>query len=447
MLIPSAKSNYEDLLSNSYSVFFGAGLSIHSGLPSAFSLISTIVNRLPFDSIEKKDLLTSLLERLPFEAFIEILDQYSDIDPLLNIFEGATPNDNHRFLAKLLVTGRTKTLCTTNFDDLLENAIKEEGWEQDKDYLLISDLRSFNSVNWDSSIPKVIKIHGSINNREEMAITLRQVASHQVFEPRKKAIEYLFNSGSHSHVLVAGYSCSDIFDISPQIESLSSKKTIFFVEHDTKSNSIEELGNKKNKNPFRKYKGIRLLANTDMVVSDLAVMSGAEFGKDKSKLDSSSALECVQSWVELFDAQSRQAYLNGICASLYKSLSMYQNALKYYYRALDSFDNPLLQGRVLADAATSQYHLGDYESAIKFNLASLKISRVTVDKESGAGCLGSLSQIYLEKGELDRAVQNGHESLESYKSIEDYKGQARQHGTLGSIYCHRGELDKSEYPS
>ena len=123
-----------------------------------------------------------------------------------------------------MISGKVNILCTTNFDDLLERALKKEGWESDKDYLLVSDLNSLETVNWDSRAPKVIKIHGSIYNKKGMAITLRQVASHQIFEPRKKAIEYLFDKGQHSHVLVVGYSCSDLFDISPQIESLPSKK-------------------------------------------------------------------------------------------------------------------------------------------------------------------------------------------------------------------------------
>jgi hypothetical protein len=44
------------------------------------------------------------------------------------------PNTNHRWLAKLVRAGKLKTIYTTNFDQLIENALLIEGLEPKRDY-------------------------------------------------------------------------------------------------------------------------------------------------------------------------------------------------------------------------------------------------------------------------------------------------------------------------
>jgi hypothetical protein len=68
------------LAPKSFTIFCGAGISINSGLPSAKELEHSILNRL---SVDRSDISAVLESSLPFEAFMEILSDYSDASKIL----------------------------------------------------------------------------------------------------------------------------------------------------------------------------------------------------------------------------------------------------------------------------------------------------------------------------------------------------------------------------
>ena len=62
-----------------------------------------------------------------------------------------------------------------------------------------------------------------------------------------------FKEGRHSQVLVIGYSCSDVFDLSPQIVTLADNlKQVFLVSH-SGSPKIENIRKQEQKNPFKVF--------------------------------------------------------------------------------------------------------------------------------------------------------------------------------------------------
>jgi hypothetical protein len=140
----------------------------------------------------------------------------------------------------------------------------------ERDYLLCDSSTTLDDIDWSSGLPKVIKIHGSITNKAEMAITLRQVAAHVLTKGREKVIDRLFRDGTHDSIVVFGYSCSDQFDISPHIESYSTSPTnVLLVEHDRARVADEPIGAKKERNPFQRFHGSRLFLDTDAFVRAL----------------------------------------------------------------------------------------------------------------------------------------------------------------------------------
>ena len=76
----------------SNAVFFGAGVSFNSGIPTVPGIIDNIFNRFSLPQDELKIFNDS---GMPFEAFMDILANGSDIDKLIDIITIGSPNQFH----------------------------------------------------------------------------------------------------------------------------------------------------------------------------------------------------------------------------------------------------------------------------------------------------------------------------------------------------------------
>ena len=153
-------------------------------------------------------------------AFVQTLTDESSVDDILEIFSKGEPNTNHILIAELVKLGLIRTVLTTNFDTLIEKALENIGLKKGINYNVFSTEKEFENINWSSDLIKIIKIHGCISNKKEMAITLSLVAKRTINQHKNKAISSFFSNAINPNVLVLGYSCSDLFDISPIIESI-----------------------------------------------------------------------------------------------------------------------------------------------------------------------------------------------------------------------------------
>ena len=253
-----------------FAIFCGAGISKNSGLPLANELKQYILEKL---FIDKKDRDEVMASNLPFEAFMETLSENSDILKILHIFEKGEPNTNHVLIARMAKNGYLKTILTTNFDLLIEKALEKEGLKRNKDFEVYYDEGQFSGIDFEDIEDKVIrifKIHGSVDNQDSIRTTMKAVASGTLSDRRMNVVRYLFSSGKHKKVLSLGYSCSDEFDITPQIQSIEeNQKEIFFVEHCKEGKEIEDIRIKEEKNPFKIFPGKRIKCNTDDFIRDL----------------------------------------------------------------------------------------------------------------------------------------------------------------------------------
>lgn len=113
-------------LKNSKSVLFcGAGISANSGIPLARELVYRILRELDISS-ERADLLME--SSLPFEAFFEtVIDTSACANELFSVFDSEHPTTNHALIAKLAKLELIHVIVTTNFDSLIEEAMKREG--------------------------------------------------------------------------------------------------------------------------------------------------------------------------------------------------------------------------------------------------------------------------------------------------------------------------------
>lgn len=253
----------------STAIFCGAGISYNSGLPLATDLVKNILDII---DIKDNDASAILNSNMPFEFFIETIKSEVSVDEILDVFSKGEPNINHKLIAELIKLGFIKTVLTTNFDLLIEKSLLIIGLKKGEHFDVFSTEEEFGKVNWDDNKIKIIKIHGCISNKSDMAITLDDVASKTVCENRNSIIKNFFSDKINPNILVIGYSCSDLFDISPQIELLKENSSVvFFIQHTGKEYNfkIEDISVENLKNPFKSFSGQRINVNSDHLVKKI----------------------------------------------------------------------------------------------------------------------------------------------------------------------------------
>jgi NAD-dependent SIR2 family protein deacetylase len=334
MLLDSSKLEFGQL-----AIFCGAGISWNSGLPLANELVSYLLEKF-FKDKKSKYIEEIKNSNLPFEAFIETLSESITVSEILDIFKDGKPNTNHIWIAKLSKSGYIKTILTTNFDLLIEKALEQEGLRRNKDFDVYFTEEEFSKIDFNSIDDniKVFKIHGSIEDKDSIRTTLKTVANKSLSDKRMALIRYLFSEGKHKDVFVLGYSCSDEFDITPQIQSIEGcKKEITFIEHDNSSIEVsEELRIKEDKNPFKNFSGMRIKCNTDKLIEKYWNLMDRALKEEYSFIYSESIWKKhIDMWSEnLEDENTSSKYL--CIGVLFNRISNFKMAIKYYRKPLNN---------------------------------------------------------------------------------------------------------------
>ncbi|UOS17989.1 SIR2 family protein [Helicobacter pylori] len=129
------------------SIFAGAGISTESKLPKWGDLIHELQKRLYGDTKENEDYLV-FAEKF-YNQFGESF-YYQTLKSLIP--DNAKPNDLHLGIVKLNI----KNLITTNWDNLFEQAINEEG-------RFFNIIKSDKDIGSSTGFTKFIKMHGSLD--------------------------------------------------------------------------------------------------------------------------------------------------------------------------------------------------------------------------------------------------------------------------------------------
>ena len=339
------------LIDKKLAFFVGAGIDYHSGVPlvkGEHGIITTILNKLPLNDEDSKLILDN--NKLPFESFFSTLGKHTDIDELLNIFNIGDINTNHIFLAKLAKFGLLKTIVTTNFTQLIEKAFMQEGLKEGVDFDVIYNDEEMQNIDYIDEKIKLIKIHGCVSDKDSLVITIEKIANRTSLNPRKNIIDYLFNSGAHDAICILGYSCSDVFDITPFVKETSANKEVLFINHsfpdwdnyDTQQhvNSVED------KDIFENIKdGIWFNYDTDEIIKQLwdsVYESTNSIEKYKSvsvddrerSIKQKEVLVCIDKWIQKIDKKQQYEKPYYISGELLNNISYKNNALKYYERLL-----------------------------------------------------------------------------------------------------------------
>lgn len=472
----------EQLKLKETAIFCGAGISYNSGLPLVNDLMKYILNTIGVNNVDVDKLLQS---SLPFEAFIQTLKDEASVDDILDIFSKGEPNANHELIAELLKRRFIKSVMTTNFDTLIEKALMKIGLTEGLDYQVFSTEKEFENIDWQSNTIKLIKIHGCISNKKEMAITLELVARKTIRQHKSNLISSFFSGAINQDLLVVGYSCSDLFDISPIIESMNGNKSkITFIEHQSQDIDTlsEDISIKDYKNPFQGYIGKRIYIHTDEFTKQ--IWNRTCLKPYEIKRSSISWKENIDKWLQGVDVYSL-GMRNQISARLFYSIGEYNIAIKswergiaiaqkennliFFYAQLGNIGMTLnalgkfidakncieesvnalrdignIQGEIsqLQTLGNIYRNLGEFDSAIiSYNRAVFLAEKY--DIEALCKALGNLVSIFIQRKQPDEAIKVLDKGLMIAKELGDKQSEGSMMTSLGIAFFQKGENEKA----
>ncbi|NCD68101.1 tetratricopeptide repeat protein [Mucilaginibacter agri] len=418
----------EQVKRNGLTIFCGAGISLDSGFP----LANQLVEKLFFEvGITPEENSTFLKAKLPFESIAAVFAELSGSLEFLSIYKKGIPNFNHYLIAELASQGYIKTIVTTNFDTLIEQAFEKCGLN-DKDVQVYADEQQFHKINWSNGKITLVKIHGTINQKRKMAVTLKKVANAQLSNGRKAVIDHL--TSLKQPVLFLGYSFSDKFDISVHLRLAEKKMAdVYTVWHNTKRAAPRVMNiHLRTSYPFAGFnRAMQISVDTGIFMREIAdrllsdrILSPAitRFHWEKP----------VESWFEnqrskhpeMCDAvAARLLYLTG-CFPLSEERS--QAALKKSVSISKRFDQLRNLGIVWKE-------LGDYDRALEYLTQAHDLSKTLSDKKMRASVLNNISYTYGSKKAYDQA--------ETYvKQALKLAGKIRNKELLAIAYNNQGIL-------
>lgn len=415
-------------------VFCGAGISRHSQLPIVKDFLPFFFSSLRL----RHSMIDSLIHSgMPFESLAETIIEETHSTGFLDIYKNSHPNTNHLFLARLAKSGKINLIVTTNFDTLIEQALDREGLRENKDYTVYHKEKDFNKISGNNNIT-LVKIHGTIRSKRDMGVTLRQITDAELTEERRKVIDYLFSSGPHKAVLILGYSCSDVFDISPQILSLKKKlKKVWLVDHVPAKKGVRSSGlyRKKDKNPFVHFKdGVKITTDTDQLVewlwnkllaSDyLLIKSPVVYWK-----------ELLSKWIEN-TITKKPVMAASLIGKIFFNVSDYPHALGYFKKALKNAKNNSDKADQCSNMGIVYKELGRNKTSIGYHEQATKLCKMERRWTKYTACLNNLAYTYRFWGDIDQAFSYQQESLQMAKKIRNKRLTAINLNNMGILYGH-----------
>lgn len=454
----------------SIAVWCGAGVSMPSGLPGAQQLVKEILAVTHLTTGERGQIEASVFGvpgkesgQLPFERFMEVvLDTMDEAaqNNLLKLFTLGQPSLYHRFLARLAKLGMLKTIYTTNFDLHIETALCNEDLKRGENFEVCYDYQNFGKIDWQGDIIRVIKLHGSVDELNKLAVTVRSVATpgsvQQVIEP----VKHLFDNGNHTCVLFLGYSFSDRFDLSPAIFSQGKKdcnKLIVNLKYTSKDDkefkiykydNIDQNNKKGIAHPLTLYSNkYHLFGNTEKVINILCESLGLKDIKSDSTSDIWSSF--VRKFFEELDSRYRgiSGYLIG--GSLLTMISADNQALKYFKMVkllADETKNTQSQLVALQCLAGCQIKIGDRDNALK-NLKEVGSFAAQLKEGKFSDHVNSqLGSLYNQIGSscFQHALQYFNTALEVAKQGNDYLRCVPHLAGIAECWMKLGDFDAAK---
>jgi tetratricopeptide (TPR) repeat protein len=451
-------------------VLCGAGISINppSNLPSAIAIRKEIIRKLvkdydnlnkttrkklegrSVDEKNKKNKCHPQQSDFPFEAFIQIVDKHASIlSRLLKIFNTGQPNKNHILLANLIKNGYIRELMTTNFDSKIEEALKKSSGDRNergkegiafKVFSKESDfLNLLKTKRLGGKIPVIMKVHGTVEDKESIRATLESVSKKELREARTQILRYFFQESEHD-ILILGYSLSDEFDINPVLRSLESKNRIFIIKH-LRKDSKEQPSICSLADPFKKFKGTIIKSNTEEIID--YIWSKFVNKPWKKSLANEDWVQIIEEWNQGLRAWQR-SFLMGL---IFENINDHSNAEKLLKESLEiskASRNQSDMCRSLHQLGTIKTKRGEYAKAEKLYRRSLRIKKRLRDQHAIATSLHQLANLNYLRGKHEEAEDLYKQSLKIFNELNEQSRKAISLNSLATIQTERGNYSEAE---
>jgi tetratricopeptide (TPR) repeat protein len=434
----------EIIKSKRTAIFCGAGISFNSGLPIVSNLLESLFSKIQLTLNQSRSIHDSTL---PFESIMEMVLGESGLEEIQVIFNTGTPNTNHKLIAKLAKKEYLKIIYTTNFDNLIEKALEEEGLNLDEDFKVFSSEPEFEAIQWETNLIKVIKIHGSASQKEEMAITMSLIASDKYSEMRRNLLYEIFCAKQCNSVVVLGYSCSDL-DLTPLIESFKETKSeICFIEHGSSLGAIkaEAVSLKKEKNPFKNYNGLRIYANTDQVIKNIWC-SLVDDAYTAARIPDADWKANVDQWYANSVKESGIGVKHHIASRLLYAIGEFEEAVKHNRKGIAialKNNNMLAYSSEVANMGMALNAMGDYDQA-KFCFAeSIPLCKRIGNTEGLSAQLQAYGNVLHHTGDDINALDNHQQALKYAELDKDEFAISNILGNMSNSYNRLGQYENA----
>ncbi len=335
---------------------------------------------------------------MPFEAFMDAFIEHDQNTALFDVFLLGDPNQNHLLIRNLATSGALDAIATTNFDLLIERMFATEPPVP----LQIVLEETYQAAPHDSSAVTLIKLHGTVSNKETIRSTIRSIASGDAFVARTALVKRLLHS--QSRVLwVWGYSCSDTLDINPAIaESWQEDKTVVLLSHDSTITDLAHIESQSlaalpEDHPFRKFRGYNVRAHSDVVVT--AILGATHAAPEP--VNEHEWHIVVDKWI---NSLAYPHIAHSILCHLFYNLAEFDLALKYNARAID------------ANAGR--------------------------DRRGAGAALSNRGMILFRIGRSLEALEAFRGALATFEGIGFRFGVATSHNNIGYVSAHLGRLQE-----
>ncbi len=481
-----------DAHDGSLAVFCGAGISLHSGIPIVYPFLEELYTNLGLEGEEKEALLK---HRQPFEKIMQLfLENFGEATETLlwdafdNKLNSLRPAPSHHWLADLAKQGKVQLICTTNFDTLIEQALDEAGvpyevYARDKPNSdkpdpnpnpIAPHLKPFAEVSVAKGKVALVKIHGTIDERKEMVITIESIAREERLTERENFIRTMFEAKAmpHTDILIVGYSCSDAFDIVPAWKAMgrsgrSECQTLHYLNYTKKSpqtspqeiKTITDLNqqkqqnltqqNQEGNNPFRDWQGSHwyLQGNFDeWIGADLSLLQASEGALKRT-------LKRWKERVKNYTDAIKTSMAGGpefLIARLFhdaQGLGEHNDiARKYYSLAEGKFrqsKNRAMVASSLNNQAAILQRKGKLEEAMALNKEEEKINKELGNQAGLASSLGNRALILKDWGKLEEAMTLHKEEEKIKRELGNQAGLASSLGNQALILKDWGQLEEA----
>lgn len=474
-----SNSSYGDL--SQFVILAGSGISVPSGLPSGWEFNTKLAAFLSSSSADEEELRSMLITGygssnhvVRFEQVMYVLRER--IDPNLTIlssFDRGSPTMLHAFLAEALK--QNAFVFTTNFDSLIEGAFQQQGSSYASPGRLLQVYLEDETEEKDSQScksferylhrglphPALLKLHGTLQDihvqseplnpsgQSSIGATLDRIGARggaMRLEPHKHAT---LEAALKGRVLcVIGYSGSDDFDVIPSlVEALASAAGLLWLRHEDHPLEVLDMNMGEGLELLPERISSSALPVSSFIVrglTDEAINKLFGFSSTNHTRTALPPLESVLRSLAPYKALQNH-YKKIVAGRIAEEALRLDIALVRYNEAseLSRRRDSSAYAYTLFRRGHIQRIIGDDTNALLCLNRALKIFRRLNDRANTALVLNALGNVFLVRGELNRAEAKYGAALVESANLGHRRFEATVLNNIGLIWKKRGEFTRA----